>query len=75
MSHGKVVLILGDDGDPLVPRLQAALDTKGLHPLVVQSKRFASCRLTCGETVEVDGRLIHGAIDRSSWRATFDSMS
>jgi hypothetical protein len=68
MSHSKVVLILGDGGDPLIRRLLAALDAKGLHPLVVRPECFASCRLTCGESVEVDGRLIHGAIDRSSWQ-------
>jgi hypothetical protein len=73
MSRGKVVLVLGDGGDPLVPRLQAALDAKGLRPLVVRSGRFASCRLTCGETVEVDGRLVHGAIDRSSWQGCLAS--
>jgi hypothetical protein len=66
MSHGKVVLILGDGGDPLVPALEAALGAKGIRPLMVRSEHFASCRLTCGETVEVDGRRVHGAIDRSS---------
>jgi hypothetical protein len=66
MSRGEVVLILGDGGDPLVPPLHAALDGKGLRPLAVRPERFASCRLTCGETVEVDGRPIHGAIDRWS---------
>ena len=66
MSSGEVVLLLGDGGDPLVPPLHAALGGTGLRPLVVRPERFASCRLTCGETVEVDGRPIRGAIDRSS---------
>jgi hypothetical protein len=36
-----------------------------MHPLVVPPKRFASCRLTSADMVEVDGLMVHGAIDRS----------
>jgi len=73
MSRGEVVLILGEGGDPLIPPLQAALDATGLRPLLMRSEGFASCRVTCDESVEVDGRLIQGAIDRSSWQGCLAS--
>ena len=72
MSRGEVVLILGEGGDPLIPPLQAALDATGLRPLLMRSEGFASCRVTCDESVEVDGRLIQARstarAGRAAWR-------